>query len=387
MRIGIDARYAFRRQRRGIGEYVAALLTRYPAIAASDDEFVLYVDAQATSFPLDDARFRVRRLGASNPLLWEEVSLPWAARSDRLDLLHLTSNYGPSFAPCPSVHTVHDVIEFIRPQFDRTRLPWRHALGRAVRTRTLPRQARRCRYVIADSQAGKADLVAILRLPSERVRVVGLGVDGGFRPGSVDAARELLRQRGHDLPQTFVLALGADDARKNGRVVIGAFRRVVERCPQAHLYVVGIEHPEPFERSLDSRPGWLTLSGYVPRDELVALLQAATLFVYPSLYEGFGLPVLEAMACGTPVAASDRTSIPEIVGDAGVLFDPGNETSIADALCGLLADEPRRLEYAAAGQARAKRFSWEETAARTYDVYRDAVGRAPARAAGRSGQR
>lgn len=378
LRIGMDARYAFRSQRRGIGEYVTALLRHLPAVAGERDEFVLYVDRQAEldALTLPRGRFRVRRLAAGNPLLWEEFALPLAARRDRLDLLHLTSNYGPSIAPCPTVYTILDLIEFIRPQFGPLHLDFRHWAGRAVRTRTLPRQARRARRVITISEASKLDLVHILGLRADRIDVTLLAAAGDLAPaGDAAAVRAGLRRAGYALPERYVLALGALDPRKNGPFVARAFHRIAAALPDAGLVIAGVERLAEYPLPVEAAPGWLRLFGYVDRPTLVALLQGATAFVYPSLYEGFGLPVLEAMACGVPVLASNRSSIPEVAGDAGALFDPTDEAELAGQLVHVLTDEQVRLRMRRAGLVRAASFSWLQTTRQTYATYRAAAGR------------
>lgn len=376
MRVGIDARYGFRTQRRGIGRYIAALLTHLPTLAGVGEEFVLYVDrgAEADSLPLQDPRFRLRRLGVKHPLLWEEVALPWAAAQDQLDLLHLTSNYGPTRSPCPTVYTVHDLIEFIRPLLGPTRLPFRHWAGRAVRTRTLPGQLRRARLVITVSDASRSDLVRILGLTGDVIRVIPHGISAEFAPApDPGTIRQQLRRSGFPVPDRYVLAIGALDPRKNGPLLIRAFARALPQVQDVYLWIVGIERPEIYPLPFAPRPEWLTLLGFVEHNILVSLLQGATAFVYPSLYEGFGLPVIEAMACGAPVLASNRGSLPEVTGDAGILFDPTSEEDLSAALVRVLTDERVRSAYVPAGRRRADTFSQAEMARLTYAVYREAL--------------
>lgn len=376
MRIGMDARYAFRQSRRGIGNYVAALIGHLPAVAAAEDDFVLYIDAPAdmAALPLADPRFRVRRVPVSNPLTFEEWALPRIAAQDRLDLLHLTSNYGPSFPPCPTVYTIHDLIEWLRPRFSRARLPWRHAAGRAIRMRTLPRQARAARRVITISRTSRDDLVNILRLPGERIAVVPLGVDPELRPPADPAAvRQTLRAQGFPVPERYVLALGALDPRKNGPFLMRAFAAAQPVLGDLALWIVGVERVADYPLPFPAAPPWLAVRGFLDRETQVRLLQGATAFVYPSLYEGFGLPVLEAMACGVPVLASDRSSVPEVAGEAALLFDPTDAADLERGLCRLLRDPALLRALAEHGRQQVARFSWPEAARQTYAVYRAAL--------------
>ncbi len=376
MRVGIDARYAFRQNRRGIGEYVAALLRHLPENAGASDEFYLYLDAAADLRMISLARqpFVVRRIAVGNPLLWEEVSLPMAAAKDNLDLLHLTANYGPTFSPCPTVYTIHDVIEFIRPALGPMHLPFRHAVGRAVRIRTLPRQARKAQRVITISEASRRDLVRILHVNSERICIIPQGLSGDFHPpASAADVRDALRQSGHAVPERYVLALGALDPRKNGLFLMRSFAHIHDEFPDVELWIVGVERPDEYPLAFPSCPPWLKVLGFLERDTLLHFFQGASIFVYPSLYEGFGLPVLEAMACGVPVVSSDRTSMPEILGQAGVLFDPSIEGDLAQSLRKLLSDVTLAQSCKQAARSQAAGFSWRTTVSKTFKVYRACV--------------
>lgn len=384
VRIGLDARYAFRSQRRGIGEYVAALLAHLPAVANEDDRFVLFVDRQANrqALPITDPRFTVQVLATSNPLLWEEIALPAAARRARLDLLHLTSNYGPSRPPCPTVYTIHDTIEFLRSSFGRPNLSFRHALGRNVRVRTLPAQARRAQAIITVSKTSRGDIARWLGVAPEGVRVIPLGVSDEFRPAAdPGAVRMALHDAGFPPEVPFVLALGALDPRKNGAVLIDAFQRVHEVMPELELRVIGIERPDAYPVPFPACPDWLRLTGFVSRATLIVLLQAASVFVYPSLYEGFGLPPLQAMACGAPVIVSDHPALVETIGDAAVRFAATDAEALATAILGVLTDPAERARLAHGGPEHAGCFTWGKTARETYATYRAALLRAQGSAA------
>ena len=375
MRIGLDARYGFRDERRGIGNYIGVLLRHLPQVADPSDEFILYIDAPARAEALEvaDPRFRVRRLPASNPLTFEEWALPRAAREDRLDLLHLTSNYGPSLAPCPTVYTIHDLIEWVRPTFSREHLSFRHGAGRAVRMRTLPGQARRARRIITISTQSRDDLVRILGLRPERIRIVPQGINAELVPGDPAAVRAALRAEGYPVPDRYVLALGALDPRKNGPFLMRAFARAQPELGDVGLWIVGVERLEDYPLPVAAPGPWLTVKGFVGRETLVRLLQGATAFVFPSLYEGFGLPVLEAMACNVPVLASNRSSVPEIAGEAAVLFDPQDEEGLAREFVRVLNDPDRLAAMAKEGLAHSKAFTCLATTQATYEVYREAA--------------
>lgn len=372
MRIGIDGRYAFRAQRRGIGEYVAQLLGQYAKLG--DDEFVVYVDGPAdmTALSLPTDRFRVKRLEVSNPLLFEEIYLPRAAAHDRLDLLHLTANYGPTYAPCPTVYTVQDLIEFLRGEIGPWQIDLRHRLGRAVRQRTLPRQARHARMVIVPSHATRKDVVRLLGVSEERIRVIPYGAPAIQPAEDVKDLRAELRGRGYSVPNRYLLAFAALDPRKNGEVVVDAFRRVVVEFPDAELWLVGME-------ALAPHPGydepWLRRFGYLPRHDVLDLLRAASAFVFPSKYEGFGFPALEAMAAGVPLIASSSSSIPEVVGDTGILFAPDDASALATGIRQILRGESDVETRRGSALQRAALFTWLRTAEEHLAVYRSVGGR------------
>ena len=371
MRIGIDGRYAFRTQRRGIGEYVAQLLSQFATLC--DEEFVVYIDrpAEIESLSLPPDRFRVERLNVVNPLLFEEVYLPRAVARDHLDLLHLTANYGPTIPPCATVYTVHDVIEFMRGQIGRWHIDWRHSLGRTVRTRTLRSQARRARAIIVPSEATKRDVVRVLGIEDNGIYVIPHGAPEVQLTHDPGALRESLRRRGYAVPETYFLAFGALDPRKNGETVVGAFSQIAEDFSDVELWLVGIENIDKYTHY---QYPWLRMYPYIPKDDASDLLKAATGFVYPSRYEGFGFPALEAMACGVPLIAASSSAIPEVVGGAGLMLHPDDVSGFSSAMRRVLTDADLRQRLRMAGLSRAAGFDWQESAMRHLTLYRQ-VGR------------
>ena len=373
VRIGMDARYAFRSQRRGIGQYVAEILSGLARVDTGDT-FILYVDARADigSLALPEGRFQLRRLAARNPMIFEEIALPLAARRDRLDLLHLTSNYGPTFPPCPTLYTVHDLIEFLRRELGPWQMDWRHHYGRAVRVRTLPWQARRARGIIVPSAATRRDVLRILGVSEDRIWTVPFGAPR-TQPTPPEDARRRLRGRGYPVPEEYILGFAALDPRKNWRLAVEAFERVVPDRPEAELWLVGIEDSSAYP---PDSPPWLRLFSYLSRDDAMDLLQGATAFVYPSLYEGFGFPALEAMSLGVPVIASDSTSIPEVVGEAGILFPAKSHDALASAMLHILQDRDLCTDLSRQGRERAAAFRWDDAVAHHVEIYHRVGGAA-----------
>jgi glycosyltransferase involved in cell wall biosynthesis len=382
VRIGIDARYAFHDVEDGVGAYVASLLTHLPAVGRGEDRFVAYLDGATDTEGLDDLRVEIRQLPVANPFIWREGALPLAASRDRLDLLHLPGNYGPTWTPCPTVYTIHDPSKFVGSAPRRGRPSLRGTLAQALHIGTLPLQARGARRIITASDASRLDLIRLLGLEADRIHVIPLGVAKDLAPAANPGlVRERLWQAGYPVPKRFVLALADPDPGETGRVLMRSLARMHDLLPEVQLWIIGVERPEAYPLPFPSPPEWLTILGEVPRRALIGLFQAAEVFVYLRLTEDFSLRILEAMSCGLPVLAARRPSVMEAAGNAAVLFDPENDEDLAGGLVHLLTNDVIRTSCIQAGRAHASRFSEVEMVRRTYSVYRDAVYEASREAA------
>ncbi len=371
MLIGIDARYGFRKQRRGIGIYIYNLLEELGKIAGH--RYILYVDGLADPVVIERFSrppFTVHQIKGGNLIFWEQVLLPLTARSDRLDILHCTANMAPLLKVSPTVMTILDVIEFRRAVFGDTKLSLRHRLSRLYRVGLLPALARRADLILTISEFSRQDIIEVLKLNSARVKTVYLGLPS--RPSPGDGVSEP--------GEKFIMALGAMDNRKNLGVLFEAFHLYKKAVPgNVRLIVAGVEKPELFiaRHNLASHPFLreIVCRGFVSDDELVALYRQCACFVYPSLYEGFGLPPLEAMAAGAPVIASKTTSVGEVVGGAGLLFDPSSPAELAEKIGLILANPCLADDLRKKGEERLKFFSWQKCAEETLAAYRDVYNR------------
>lgn len=299
-------------------------------------------------------------------ILWEQAVQPCSLRSGKVDLLHSPAFVSPLIASCPSVITVHDLSFLLYPKGFRR---WNRGYLRLF-TRFSVTKARR---VIAVSQSTRDDLLRFYGLSPEKVDVIHNGVDPRFRPLADDQVAAFRERRG--LPERFVLFVGTLEPRKNVVRLIEAYAQLPPSRPplmlvggKGWLYDEVLSKVE--ELALTERVHFV---GYVAAEELPWWYNAAEIFVYPSLYEGFGLPPLEAMACGTPVITSTASSLPEVVGQAGVLIDPADVESLAGALARVLGDTTLQAQMREAGVEQAACFSWPKTAHLTASSYRSAL--------------
>ncbi len=299
-------------------------------------------------------------------VLWEQLVQPWVLRQIDADLVHGPVFVGPLIAPCPVVITIHD-LSFIRfPHLFRPA----NRLYLSVMTRL---SARRARRLIAVSEHAASEAARLLGISRRKIDVVYHGVDPTFRPLPADEVAAF-RQR-HQLPEQFVLFVGTLEPRKNLIRLTEAFARLDRG--DTKLVLAGGK-------------GWLcedlfakvealglsdavVFTGYVPSEELPLWYNAASAFTYPSLYEGFGMPVTEAQACGTPVLTSKTSSLPEAAGDGALLVDPRDVDALSDGLTRILDDASLRETLSRQGLAHARTFDWSRTASHTVQVYRRAL--------------
>lgn len=366
MRVLLDALQAGNRS--GTGRYAHALAQHVPAAAraAGIDLRVLWPEGLAaprgaegnSEFELVPVDSPVRRVAAS-------YAQTRRARADgwRADVTHFTASVVPPGAE-NYVVTAHDIAFMRNPKWFR----WDRALYYRL---TIARGIRGARHVIADSEATARDIEARLGVPRARVSVAPLGVSPEFYPR--DASEQARVRARYSLPDAFLLFVGTIEPRKNLVRLIEAHAQVEEGPP---LAIAG-RRGWKFEATLSAaarKPERILFPDFIDEDDLSAVLSAAHAFVWPSLWEGFGLPPLEAMACGTPVLTSNTSSLPEVVGDAGVLVDPENVESIAEGLRRVTGDEELRARLRTAGVARAAKFSWEATGKQVVAGYERALG-------------
>lgn len=374
MRIAIDARklHDF-----GIGTYIRNLL-KYLALLDQDTEYLPLCRPQdAPAIAALGPNFHPLPESSKPYSVAEQFSLPARLLTRRLDLFHEPHYVLPPLVPCRAVVTIHDCIHLMFPQYLPNRMAYAYARG------SLWAAAKRAEGIFTVSETSKADILRYCDVPADRIVVVYNAIDDRFAVAPADEAVRRARER-YQLDGPFALYAGNIKPHKNIERLIDAFD-LVRRSgfERLELLVIGdqISKYPRLRRAVDKHKlhKHVRFLGFVPDDTLAALYRLATVFVFPSLYEGFGLPPLEAMASGTPVVTSNRSSLPEVVGDAAVLVDPYSAPSIAEGIQRVLSDASLRRTLSERGLARARQFSWEASVRRILEVYMDvASGRSPA---------
>lgn len=365
MRIGYDGTPLLG-PRSGVGYYTSRLLAAMLSLNP-EWEYLLYSNRPLVPLEAELAKSvpMISRL-PSKRLVWMQCLLPFLIRSTRPQLCHFPNAMGPLWQPQPFVLTIHDASLFLfRDYHPRTRLL-------SIRL-TLPLLARRAAAIICVSHHARNELSRILHLDPAKVHVVYEAAPEEFRPVTDPQCLEALRRK-YRLPEQFLLHVGTLEPRKNLKRLVQALHRIRRRGRDIKLVLVGTRgwHLDGFDAEIERLclEDVVIFTGYVPTEDLPGLFSLATLFVFPSLYEGFGLPPIEAMASGAPVLTSDRGSLPEICGDAARLVDPEDEQALADGIFDLLSDPEARAELSRRGLARAQAFSWKRAARETAAVYR-----------------
>lgn len=357
-------------RRAGIHHYIAQVLRHLPGDGLRYTVYTRYDES-------GDA-WAGRRAGSRLPterrlarIAWEQAVWPWQARRDKLDLLHSMAFALPRLLPGPAVVTIYD-LSFMRYPDSFPALQRRYLSGETAHA------CRRARRIITISESGRRDVAEFFGVSPERVDVVVPGCDAAYGPRPPDEVAAFRRR--HALPERFLLHVGTLQPRKNIPLLLDALARLDR--PDARLVLVGGKgwlYEDIFARvvalGLTER---VRFAGYVADEELPLWYNAATALVFPSLYEGFGMPIVEALACGTPVVAADTSSLPEAGGTAALYFEPGDAEVLAGCLAQVFDDDALRERTGHAGPAQAARFSWARAGQETAAVYRRALNLPPA---------
>ncbi len=373
MKIGITT-FGCDAGKSGIGQYLIHLLREFARLeAGATMEILLHPGDEARLLPDTHpfSRYYVSEKFRSplKNVAWHQFLFPGQCRKNRYDVMFLpaANRRVPFSLPCPAVGTVHDFSSIhIKGKYD--------PLREFYITRVLPMLVRTLTHVIADSESTKKDIIEFAKVPEERVTVIPLAVDRSiYMPRGKEEAQARIQQK-YGVGAPYILYISRiEHPGKNHVQLIHAFSQLKKATGAPHQLVLAgsdwTRAEEVHQAAAESAyAGDIVFTGYAPAGDLPYLYCGADLFVFPSLFEGFGMPILEAMACGVPVACSNISSLPEVAGDAAVLFDPSDSAAMAEALAPLIAERGLCDHYARKGLERSARYDWRITARQTLDL-------------------
>lgn len=364
----------------GISQYIIQFLRRCRALAPDMTfDVILYEDEKAVYTDHDPELKTICQAEWLRPatvnILWHQVGLPALCRKNNYDVVFIPGGNRrlPWSLPCPSVATCHDIgILHVPDKYD--------AVHKFYNLHIMPKLVRRQTRILTVSETSKQDIVSYARVPDERVTVTLNGVDHeNYQPGDPEAARAMVAEK-YGVSTPYVLYISRiDHPGKNHKRLIEAFNAVIQQTNLPHsLILAGSDWTRADEVHAVAEAcefsDRIVFTGFVPAEDLPGLYQGADLFAFPSLFEGFGIPIVEAMNCGTPVACAEISCLPEIAGDAAVLFDPYGVEDMARALIEALTDDALRKQCTERGLQRAKRYNWHDSVQQTLDIIRDVAG-------------
>ncbi len=352
----------------GIPNYILRLLHGFATID-KENQYFLYTN-RPIPFDLglpDNFRTVILKRPLPRFQMWFQIELPHRLKKDGIDVFHGLFSRLPFVLPVPSVITVHDLSGY--------KMPWLHKRKTHFTNLMYPLYVKKASRIIAVSEFTAKELASCFPETSSKTTVVHEAAPPEYSEITKESELNRVREK-YNLPGRFFLFLGTLEPRKNLPGLLDAFLQAADSVPHSLVIsgAVGWKTKELFnELKMSGIEDRIKLTGFVDREDIPALMSLAEVFVYPSFYEGFGLPVVEAMACGTPVITSNISSLPEVASDAALLVDPLSTDSICNAIKTLAHDEGRRLLLREKGLKRAGEFSWEKTARETLQVYRQAI--------------
>ena len=379
MHVAINA-YFWNQPHTGSGQYTRQLVYHLNRLIADLDITLIYPQAPGQAAPEQvPPSVKVKtvptRAGQAGKLLFEQIQFPRACRAAGADVAHVPYCGGPLDAPMPLVVTVHDLTTLLVREY-------RRGLKARLYNALVSAGARAAGHVITDSFASKLDIMDHLRIPEQDVTAIYLAAGPNFKPAE-NSLVDMAVLRKYNLPDFYLLYLGGYEIHKNVTTLLLAYTYVAQALGDDYPLVLAGKQPNKVTPVYPDYTGYIRRLGlenyvrwigFVDEEDKPVLYRNAETFIFPSRHEGFGLPPLEALACGTPVVVSDSGSLPEVIGDAGFAVDPDNARDMAGAIIATVIQENLAAELRQKGKAQAAKFSWETTAAETALVY-DRAGR------------
>lgn len=370
MRIAIEARPIKWSYGTGIGNYTYCLIKKLNELDSKNKYFFLWTEGD----PSNSIPFTMKYSYYSLPKddLREELEIPYWLTKEKVDLFHLPQNgfRTPDLKICKLVVTVHDLIPYFLPEMVRPSF-----LKRFIQE--MPLIVERADHIITVSETSKQDIMKVFQIPAVKISVIPSAPAAPYRPLPHEETKKILLSRFH-LKKPYILYVGGLNPRKNVMELIYAYAKVCRDLPEGRqLVILGPEgnHLDKLKllvEALNLKDDVL-FPGFVRSEDLPLFYNGADLFVYPSLYEGFGLPPIEAMACGTPVITSNVSSLPEVVGDAALLFNPYDTLQLANTIFSVLSNQELHSSLIYKGLQRAKKYVWEQIALQVLKVYEGVV--------------
>lgn len=374
MRIGIEAQRIFKEKKHGM-EVVTLEVIKHLQKIDKINEYVIFVkDGKDKTCLAETENFKIVIVPGLTYPDWEQICLPKAIHKENLDLIHFTSNTAALFTKIPIVLTLHDVIYMESVTFSGT---YYQNIGNIYRRFIVPKIIKKCDTVITVSEYEKKRINEHFFLKDNTIKVVYNAKDSAFKKINDNNLLEKVKEK-YNLPEDFILFLGNTAPKKNSRRLINAYGKYARKCNDP-LPLVIIDLSKYYianvlkELEMKELEKLIITRDYISHHDLPAVYNLATIFIYPSLRESFGLPIIEAMACGTPVITSNTSSMPEVADNAALLVDPFNVEDIAEKIQALATDNNLSSNLVEKGFERAERFSWHKTAKEVLEIYNNVL--------------
>jgi glycosyltransferase involved in cell wall biosynthesis len=373
MKIGIEAQRIYRPKKHGMDIYALELIRAIQQID-TENEYVVFVKPDKDVCLKASENLKIVEVKGKTYVDWEQISLPKAIEKEKIDLMHFTSNTASVKINCPFVLTLHDIIYLEKTYSDGSLY---QIAGHFYRRWNVPRIATKAEYVLTVSEFEKVQIQKVLGIKYSKLKAVYNAYSQKFRVLEGDAFLGVVRDK-YKLPPNYIFFLGNNAPKKNMKRVLEAYAAYTDQTPMPISLVLAessekevlqllseINRKDVFNR--------IVLTGYVPHDELPYIYNLATLFLYPSLRESFGIPIIEAMACGVPVITSNTSAMPEVADEAAILVNPLDVKAITKAIKEVLSSQKLYNHLKYNGLSRAMFFSWESTARKTIQIYQSVL--------------
>ncbi len=378
MKIGIEGQRLYRKKKHGMDMVALELIKNLQKID-SVNEYVIFVKPDEDNTCIPTAKnFKIVELGGGPYPSWEQIALPRAAKKEGCELLHCTSNTGPIWSKVPLITTLHDIIYLESISIFKKSGTWYQKFGNMYRRLVVPPIAKKSRKIVTVSNFEKDRIRNFMGL-GDNLTAIYNGVGEHFVK-ITDQEVLLKAKQKYKLPDNFMFFLGNTDPKKNTPNVLNAFADFNSNSETKYKLVM-LDYEENALMQVLNNIGHpelrtdIVMTGYVPNTEMPAIINQCKVFLYPSLRESFGIPILEGMACGVPVITSNTSSMPEIAGDAALLVDPYKSDEIVDAIKQILSDDKFRESLCKKGIERAAQFSWKHMAEKYLELYKELLNR------------